>query len=522
MRRTVGWHFFIYSLAIILVAIVAVGAVTLLLVNANFSRQEEQYLFERGDHLVEPLQSVFQWGADPAELQDIASFGLFTGHVRIRITDPQGHVLADSGSFSELLDIHAEGPVESSATAFQLLFDQSGRYQAFRMPAFRPESFGPLMMPGRPRSESGSQIITAEPAPQPPIVDISDAAVSLPLRVDSEVVGYAELSEGPAFGQAIRETLQQALLFGGLVALLVAAVAAVMAARQVTRPLQSLGQTADEMARGNLDARADGSKLAEIDRLASQFNSMADQLTTTIASLEAERASLRRFIADASHELRTPLTALKTFNALMDVDGGPESGRTAELVRESGRQLNQLDRLTSDLLDLSRLESRINGADLHVADIRVPVSKAIAALRPLSVAKMQMLQEDLPTYPVLVAHEPALLQRAVENLVSNAVKYSPVESLVLVSLLSNGRSAGIHVRDEGPGILQVEQEHIFGRFYRGRQSGDDGSGLGLAIAREIALIHDGEILFTSEQGKGSHFVLRLPLTGHETDPDLLR
>ena len=342
----------------------------------------------------------------------------------------------------------------------------------------------------------------------------------MPLHVDSQVVGHAELSEGPAFGQAIRETLQQALLFGGLVALLVAAIAAIFAARQVTRPLQSLGLTADEMARGELDARADGSQLAEIDRLASQFNSMADQLTATIASLEAERVSLRRFIADASHELRTPLTALETFNALMDEDRDPEDDHMAELVRESGRQLNHLDRLTSDLLDLSRLESRLDGADLIVTDIRPVVSEAIVALRPLSGSKGQVLQEDLPADPVFVAHSSALLERAIQNLVSNAVKYSPVGCLIQVSLQSDGRSADVHVRDEGPGIPQVEQAYIFGRFYRGLQSGDDGSGLGLAIAREIAVIHGGEILFTSEQGKGSHFILRLPATPHASGPDL--
>ena len=520
MRRTVGWHFFLYSLAIILVAIVAVGTVTLLLVNANFSRQEKQYLFDRGDHLVEPLQSVFKWGGDPAELQDIANLGLFTGHVRIRVVDPHGRVLADSGSLNELLDLHLEGRSESPATAFQLLFDESGRYQAFRMPAFQPESLDPFMMAGWPDSVAQAELITAEPAPQPPIVDISDVSVSLPLHVNSQVVGYAELSEGPAFGQAIRETLQQALFFGGLVALVVAAIAAVVAARQVTRPLQSLGLTADEMARGNLEARADGSKLAEIDRLALQFNSMADQLTATIASLEAERASLKRFIADASHELRTPLTALKTFNTLMNSSPNSKDDHTAELVRQSGQQIDQLDRLTSDLLDLSRLESRIGGADLVAGDMRSAVSGAIAALRPLSESKGQVLKADLPMDQVIVAHDPALLERAIQNLVSNAIRYSPPGCLVQVSLHSDDRSATVHVRDEGPGIAQVEKALIFGRFYRGRKSGDVGTGLGLAIAREIAIIHGGDIDFTSEQGKGSHFVLRLPLTPRSSRSDI--
>jgi len=135
VRRSIGWHFFLYSLAIILVAVVAVGAVTLLLVNANFSKQEEQYLFDRGDHLIEPLQSIFQWGGDPAELQGIASFGLLTGHVRIKVVDRNGRLLADSGSYGELfearpcrLDNRAElGDAaaldETQVSAFQLFLD---------------------------------------------------------------------------------------------------------------------------------------------------------------------------------------------------------------------------------------------------------------------------------------------------------------------------------------------------------------------------------------------------------------
>ena len=81
MRRSVSWHFLLYSLAVILVAIVAVGAVTLLLVDANFSRQEEQYLHDQGDQLLEPLQSALQLGGDPADLQSIASLGLMTGSI---------------------------------------------------------------------------------------------------------------------------------------------------------------------------------------------------------------------------------------------------------------------------------------------------------------------------------------------------------------------------------------------------------------------------------------------------------
>jgi signal transduction histidine kinase len=511
MRRSVSWHFLLYSLAVILVAIVAVGAVSLLLVEINFNKQEEQYLLDRGDQLVEPLQSALSSNNDPAELQSIASLALVTGHMRIRVVDRSGRVLADSGSYGQLFETQATDGGNSPLTAVQLLLDESGHYHGFRMPAELSTELNRLMMPGHHPDTAESLPFQAALTQQPPVADVSDTSVSLPLYVDNQVVGHAELSEGPAVGQAIRENLQQALLIGGLVALFVAAIAAIVAARQVTRPLLSLGVAADEMAQGNLQARAPGSKLAEIDHLSSQFNSMADQLAATIADLEAERSSLKRFIADASHELRTPLTALKTFNTLLSGDAARAPGRSAELLQESGRQLEHLDRLTTDLLDLSRLEARLNGTTLLPADIRPAIEEAVAAVQQRSQAREQTLDVSLPHSPVVVAHDPAMLRRAVHNLVSNAVKFTPERGRIQVSLAAGEAKATLLVEDDGPGIPAAEQPYIFDRFYRGRGATGQGSGLGLAIAREIAGIHGGAITCSSEEDAGSRFSLELPL-----------
>ncbi len=512
MRRSISWHFLLYSLAVILVAIVAVAIVTLVLVEVNFNKQEEQYLLDRGDQLLEPIQFALRSQRDPAGLQSIARLGLVTGHMRIRVVDRNGRILADSGSYGQLFETQAVEPGSSLVTAFQLLFDESGHYRGFRMPAAMGDGFDSFLMPGHRPDFAEQLLFHLPPAPQLPATDISDVAVTLPLYVNDQVVGHAELSEGPAFGQAIRDTLQQALLVGGLAALLVAAVAAVVAARQVTRPLLSLGTTADEMAQGNLQARASGSKLAEIDHLASQFNAMADRLAVTIVDLETERSALRRFIADASHELRTPLTALKTFNSLLAGRLASEPGRSAELVRESDRQLAHLDRLTTDLLDLSRLEARLNGTTLVPGDIRPAVTEAVAALRQRSRARQQTLEVDLLPAPVVVDHDPIMLQRAIHNLVANAVKFTPEGGRVQVSLNIAGSTATILVVDDGPGIPVAEQLYVFDRFYRGRGVSGQGSGLGLAIAREIADIHGGAISVNSEEGAGSQFALLLPLS----------
>ena len=269
------------------------------------------------------------------------------------------------------------------------------------------------------------------------------------------------------------------------------------------------------MAEGNLSARAPSSNLKEYDRLAIRFNAMADRLGATIASLEAERSSLKRFIADASHELRTPLTALKTFNQLLSQQVTTDREPESTVIAESGLQINQLDRLTSDLLNLSRLEARLSGTDFETEDIRPAIERSIQAIRKQSAMKRQKLVIELTEEPIVLSHDPAAIERAVDNLLSNAVKYAPEESTIQIRTRLDKESVTIIVGDNGPGIPAREQPFIFERFYRGREQKVDGSGLGLAISQEIAAIHGGRINVDSEEGKGSAFSLILPLRKSE-------
>jgi signal transduction histidine kinase len=262
------------------------------------------------------------------------------------------------------------------------------------------------------------------------------------------------------------------------------------------------------MASGNLRVQAPPSQLREFDHLAGQFNQMAGRLSQSIAELEADRTALRRLIADASHELRTPLTALKTFFELIRQEtlGEPE----ATFVRESQRQLAQLDRLTGDLLDLSRLEARLSGTNMAMGDIRPAVAGAVQRLRPLAVARQQGLELQMPDRAVEVAHDAAAVERAVSNLIHNAIKYTPAGGQVRVSVTDQGDGVAVEVSDNGPGIPAAEQPFILERFYRGRGQRNDGSGLGLAISQEIATIHGGRLSFESQEGEGSTFRLWLP------------
>jgi signal transduction histidine kinase len=497
-----------------MMAILAVGLVTFLLVNNYFSQQEEEFLRDRGESLVEPLEIVLG-GGNPAELQQIASFGLLANQMRVRILDASGGLLVDSGSFSDLISVEPRFRRSQMDSAFQFLMDDHGHFQGFGFPMMT--GAGPFESFFRQPDDTALQeaLPSLTFTQQQPISDFSDVTVLMPLHLDNQVVAVAELSEGPAFGKAIRDSIQKALIAGGVVAVIVAGIAAIISARQLTRPLEALGGAANEMAEGNLSARAPSSNLKEYDRLAIRFNAMADRLGATIASLEAERSSLKRFIADASHELRTPLTALKTFNQLLSQQVTTDREPESTFIAESGLQINQLDRLTSDLLNLSRLEARLSGTDFVTEDIRPAIERSIQAIRPQSAMKRQKLVIELSEEPIILSHDPAAIERAVDNLLSNAVKYAPERSTIQIRTRLDKESITIIVSDDGPGIPAREQPFIFERFYRGREQKVDGSGLGLAISQEIAAIHGGRINVDSEEGKGSTFSLILPLRKSE-------
>ena len=191
MRRSVRWHLLLNSLVVSLAAIIAIGAVTLILVETYFSRQEEQYLRERGNELIPTLESALHRGGR-SDLQLITSYGLFTGHVRIQVLDYDGLLLADSGNFDNLTAAGFYTREEASLTAFEFYLDDLGRLQGFGLP-FEGEREMAKNVPRTPWSPADLTQRSVAPSPQPPITAVSDTVVRFPLRVNDRVVAYAQL-----------------------------------------------------------------------------------------------------------------------------------------------------------------------------------------------------------------------------------------------------------------------------------------------------------------------------------------
>jgi signal transduction histidine kinase len=334
--------------------------------------------------------------------------------------------------------------------------------------------------------------------------------VTAPIESGEQVVGYVELSSPPDFVTATLAVIRWAFLLAAAVATGVSVALGLVVSRGLTAPLAGLGQATARMNSGDLTARAPVHGHDEIALLAGQFNQMAVALEASFAALAAERDALRRFVADASHELRTPITALRTFFELLLDNAGPDQAVQQEFLQESQSQIDRLERLTNNLLNLSRLEGGLIQLRPAAHDLNDLLRNMVAPFNPLAQERQIDLRVALPTAALSIYCDRGQLESALGNLIDNALKFTPAGGQVTVGAEPGGDGVILWVTDNGPGIAADELPYIFERFHRGREATAGGSGLGLAIVQSIVQAHGGQVEVLSQVGVGSRFVLKLP------------
>ncbi len=229
--------------------------------------------------------------------------------------------------------------------------------------------------------------------------------------------------------------------------------------------------------------------------------------------LAGRRESLRRdFVANVTHELKNPAGALALIAETMVGEDDPEV-----LHRLAERMLTEADRLNlmiDDLLDFSRVELE-EGPRRAPVSVQAIVFDAVERVAGNAHARDVKLEIDEVAADLAVNGSRKQLASALGNLIENAVKYSPEHGTVSVRVVGKTTTVDIKVVDNGIGIPAADVPRIFDRFYRSDTAhayGASGAGLGLAIVRQVAADHDGEVLVSSRQGRGSTFVLRLPIS----------
>ena len=318
--------------------------------------------------------------------------------------------------------------------------------------------------------------------------------VAVPFRED----GYAVvLVQNMTTQERVLRRLGAVMLLFGLAGVIGAAAAGWAVARNGLRPVRRLTRNVERIARTEdlnpLPVEGDD----EIARLATAFNEM-------LGALSASRDRQRRLVADAGHELRTPLTSLRTNLDLLlqaDAAGGLDASARAELMDDVRLQIEEMSNLVGDLVELARdepLRTLVEQVDL--AEV---VERAVARARRRGTG----LTFEVESEPWWVEGESASLERAVTNLLDNAVKWSPPHGTVRIRL----NHGTLTVDDEGPGIAPADRAQVFERFYRSEESRSmPGSGLGLSIVRQVIERHSGSVRVDESDEGGTRIVLQVP------------
>lgn len=268
-----------------------------------------------------------------------------------------------------------------------------------------------------------------------------------------------------------------------------------LAAARVLRPVRQLTETVEHVTTTqDLSARLTAKGRDEIARLTRSFAGM-------MAALEESVGAQRRLVADASHELRTPLTSLTTNLELLSEGPGLADPQAPALVGEARAQAAELTSLVNDLVDLGRY----GVVRSHTEDVRLDLLARRVVDR--AAARAPRLGFTAELAPCMAHADPDAVERAIANLVDNAVKWSPDGGTVAVATAEDG---SVTVADEGPGIPAADLPFVFDRFYRSPAARSlPGSGLGLSIVRQIAETHGGTVAAESLP-TGTRMRLRLP------------
>jgi two-component system, OmpR family, sensor kinase len=358
----------------------------------------------------------------------------------------------------------------------------------------------------------------AQSSPVAARFDIAAQAVGGQARAGTEVISGSRSAEValplPAarpvwiavFSQTLGEVtdnvalIKRQIVIAGMIALALSLLAGFWAARAISRRLSRLDRAAQRVARGDfVPIPVDSSD--ELGQLARTFNDMQRRL----AELDHAR---KQFIANASHELRTPIFSLGGFVELLDEeDPDPES--RAEFVRTMREQVVRLTKLTTDLLDLSKLDAgalEISAGSVNLGELATEIAREFGPAADLHGSRLEVRTPDRRP---LAEADPDRVRQIIRILLDNALGHTPEGVKVTVTTTQDHGRAELIVSDEGgPGIGPRAQAQIFERFYTGDSAG--GSGLGLSIARELAERMNGRLGVVSSKGFTA-FILDLPL-----------
>src|SRR5712691_6360073 len=308
--------------------------------------------------------------------------------------------------------------------------------------------------------------------------------------------------------------MRQSTLIASLIIAVLAALAAILFSRTITRPLAKLTKAVDVLASGDYSAQVKTNARGELGELATTFNEMAARLDDDVNELRRQELWRRELIMNITHDLATPLTAIAGLGESL-VDGVNESREDYEATgRIIVRETLRLRRLVKDLHIMAKMETGAMQPQCTAVRLAALVDEVLAVLAPeferADVEPRNAIAYDLPP----VQADADMLMRVFSNLCDNALRHTPAGGVVVIDAAQRDNLLEVSVTDTGQGIPAEALPRVFDRFYRAavsRQVTTGGSGLGLAIVRAIIEAHGGSVRAENVPEGGARVVFTLPL-----------
>jgi signal transduction histidine kinase len=281
--------------------------------------------------------------------------------------------------------------------------------------------------------------------------------------------------------------------------------------RTLAKPLQQMNRAALDLANGDFSTRVPVTTHDEVGQLAASFNFMVDQL-------EQWENTRQEFLTNVSHELRSPLTTLRGFIIAMN-DRVIPVDKYSHYLQLCDLEVQRLQRLVSDLLDLARIQNGVDSFRMRPVNMRLKLEKVMDLLKAPIAQKGLTLQIVVPPHeedPIEVYLDPDRFDQIMQNLIYNALQFTPAGGTLTVALEASQHEVTLYVRDTGAGISDEDLARIWERFYKADESrsqridGGNGTGLGLTIVKHLVAGMQGTVDVRSRVNEGTEFCLVFP------------
>jgi signal transduction histidine kinase len=275
------------------------------------------------------------------------------------------------------------------------------------------------------------------------------------------------------------------LIFAGILVLIFLALLLIPYSLYILKPFKEMMNSIQRVSQGDFSTTVEVPKSSEFRELAEAFNNMTLKIQEMIFQKQ-------RLIADVSHELRSPLTRMRLGLEILSKD--PEGRK--KYIQKSITEIEHLDKMIQDLLDISKYELDTKNINLVKSDINELIRETVEKHLLLFEEHRLKIQQDFPNENILVNIDKTLMERALNNIFSNVVKYAPPDTVVEINLVPGKDKILFSIRDHGPGVSEKDREKIFEPFYRvddSRSRKTGGTGLGLSIVRKIINLHGGRV-----------------------------